>query len=271
VPFQHLLLTRFNLRRTGPPPGEEWLRHRLELFRRYTVASVVTQSSPAFRWLVLVDHESPTWLLDELAGLLGDDRYETVPLDAIGGLPPIAAEHVGAGTTHLITSRLDNDDAIARDFVASVQAAFAGQDFEFVNFTNGLQLAAGRLLLTQQRVSPFVSLIERVEDGALPRTVHLCRHSEVGAHGPVLELSTHPMWLQVLHDRNLSNHPQGLPVRPSDVLGGIGIERPACLDERSVLPAQARYLTGLAARIARHPRTARRVLDLERAYRLRGA
>jgi len=72
--FEHFLLTRFNVRpdAVSPPPTEEWLRHRLELFRRYALPSVAKQTVNPHQWLVLCDGGSPDWLRRELCGQLPD-------------------------------------------------------------------------------------------------------------------------------------------------------------------------------------------------------
>src|SRR5208282_1904259 len=55
--FSHVLLTRFNVRLSSPetPPSDDWIAHRLDLFQRYCVPSVASQTVQDFRWIVLID------------------------------------------------------------------------------------------------------------------------------------------------------------------------------------------------------------------------
>lgn len=66
--LDHLIITRFNLRirEYGPAVDDDGLRHRLGLFRSFTLTSVRAQTSRSFRWFVLCDEDSPPWLLSEL-------------------------------------------------------------------------------------------------------------------------------------------------------------------------------------------------------------
>ena len=69
--------------------------------------------------------------------------------------------NAGAQGSILITSRLDNDDAIARDFVEMVQNCFTKQEVEFINFTYGAQYSDGRMFARLDPSNAFISLIER--------------------------------------------------------------------------------------------------------------
>jgi hypothetical protein len=269
--FLHLILTRFNLPMIEADLDEGWLRYRLDLFRRFTLPSVETQTATSFRWLVLVDPASPPWLLDELASSLDDERYEVVPMTRLGEVGPLALRQIDAhadpGTTHLLTTRLDNDDALAVDFVAAIQRGFSEQSFEFLNFPSGAQLANGRVRLVPHRANPFITLVERLVPGAVPRGAYLCSHMEIAAHGPVRQLRTHPMWLQVIHDRNLDTRAGGFRVLPADVLGRFDISHPAVAEERHYRAGQVRDACDLALRIVRRPWTARRAVELASAIR----
>lgn len=76
-------------------------------------------------------------------------------------------EDLHRGTTHpapphLITTRIDGDDAMAVDFMAAAQAQFAGQERLFVNFPRGIQIdRSGAVHSSRILSSPFLSLIER--------------------------------------------------------------------------------------------------------------
>ena len=64
----------------------------------------------------------------------------------------------------LITTRIDSDDAMAVDFMATVQAQFARQERLFVSITRGVQIdRSGAVYLSDQLSNPFLSLIERRE------------------------------------------------------------------------------------------------------------
>ena len=118
----------------------------------------------------------------------------------------------------VITTRLDNDDAVSCGFIADVRRRFARQQFAFVNPTYGFELSNGRLYWRADPANPFVSLIERCGT-ARPETVLMCAHERVGQAGPVEQMRDRPEWLQLVHGQNIANKRRGIRV-PLASLGG---------------------------------------------------
>jgi hypothetical protein len=161
---------------------------------------------------VLVDAETPA---DIRVRIDGYERMTPVwidgPLDD-SGIQQIVANTLDDGATHLITTRLDNDDAVASDFVEQTQRAFTGQDREYLNFPIGYQWRDGRLYHTIQRSNPFVSYVERLPaDGTrLPTTVYSGGHDLLRRSAGVRQLWRPQIWSQVLHGSNVLNDLQGI-------------------------------------------------------------
>lgn len=63
--MQHFILTRFNLNLWHKDKNDneinrnEWLAYRLNLFETYCLPSVVAQTEQNFKWIILVDKETP--------------------------------------------------------------------------------------------------------------------------------------------------------------------------------------------------------------------
>lgn len=221
APFDHLVLTRFSAvpAEGAPPAHPDWLRYRLAFFYDTAYPSMRSQRAPTpFRWLVLFDDRCPQ-----------DFRAEVEDL-AAGVFTPIwtrqtfhrrvFAPYVRriAERPYLITTRLDSDDAVARDFIAAVQRRFAPRDLLFVSFTRGLQIdRSGAVYRRDQLSGSFLSLVERRVGGRDPMTVYASRHERAASLGPVLEVQADPMWIQVLHGANLANVVAGPRVRPGVV------------------------------------------------------
>ncbi|MBE3071069.1 MAG: Coenzyme F420 hydrogenase/dehydrogenase, beta subunit C-terminal domain, partial [Planctomycetes bacterium] len=114
---------------------------------------------------------------------------------------------------YVITSRLDNDDALHRDYMGLVRREIPRRHRAMLGFPNGLCLDGGRLLARHYPLNPFPSMIERPGGPGLHRglmTVWSGDHDRV----PLLasefrQAATGPMWLQVVHERNLLNRPRG--------------------------------------------------------------
>jgi hypothetical protein len=221
--FQHVILTRFNVKiEQAAPPGDDWLDHRLSLFERFCLPSVKAQTCGNFVWVIFCDPDIPQAFLERIRSY---SRWETLrPIFFRNvfeqGMARAAVTGLARGHSHLITTRLDNDDAICRTFVESVQRNFHSQEFEFLNFTNGYIWNEGRVLSGSHASNAFISLVERTADYS---TVYCGNHMELDRVGPVVQIATPAAWLQVVHGRNLSNQVWGAPETRIDLYQTFGI------------------------------------------------
>ncbi len=217
----HILMTRFNVRLglEAPSPDDAWLRHRLDLFTRYTFQSVRAQVCPPDCWLVFCG-PSPEWLRQELCQLKNAlPVMELVFVDGLFG-PDVASgaaiQYMPAGAEFLITTRIDNDDSIATDYLKAIRDNAANRSSVFLNFTRGVQIANRRLYYRSDPSNAFISLIESV-NGSI-KTVFVDQHQLLCRYGPIVQIHTHPMWLQVIHDNNLANRARGIRADPGRIL-----------------------------------------------------
>lgn len=247
VPIDLLLLTRFNVKRRGRTAGDPWLRERVRLFTRVCLPSVAGQSVPPTGWLVFFDSGSPHWLR-EVAHELGEGTF--VPVWLPGEVPmSVYAEHVRRHSSGpwVATTRLDNDDALARDFVARTRAALR-PTAEFLNFASGLQVTAeGAVHRLRDPSNAFLTRTERRDEAT---TVYAVRHPRAGEVAPVRQLEGPPMWIQHIHGDNLVNAVHGIRVSPT-VLERFDVR----IEARPIGPAAL-----IAARVTDLARVARRVV-----------
>ncbi len=222
----HVLLTRFNLPSLGVEQviraREGWLRQRVELFDRYCLPSVVAQQGERPRWLVYLDPESPQWLVDRMlahqaAGVLVPVLRESVPRDAlVADLRTVVPDPGSA----LVTTNLDNDDGLAPDFSVRVRAVGGKHPRCAIYLSHGLIATEDSLYLRTDRDNAFCSVRETWDE---PVTAWSSYHNELGRHMPVVRLGGDPGWLQVVHDRNVSNRVRGRLVRPGRYPGFVGL------------------------------------------------
>ena len=272
--FDHVLLTRFSavLARGAEPAGEEWLRYRLGFFYDATYPSVSSQSVAGFTWLVLFDDRC------------SDEFREDIESIAEGVFTPVWSHEVFRRDTFaepaaavgdapfLITTRIDSDDAMAVDFMATVQAQFARQDRLFVSITRGVQIdRSGAVYLSDQLSNPFLSLIERRVPGRLPETVYVAKHARARAHGPIREVRAPVMWAQVVHDLNLSNIVNGPRMDPRVVADRFRFDLgyDADISGRDLLAGRVRQAGRLAKLWASHPGELTKAVEAW-TWRLRG-
>lgn len=208
----HFVLTRFNVRSFyhKAEPTDAWLRERLQLFEMYCIPCFRNQTEPRFTWLVFLDSLSPLWLRQEI-DKLSQGVFRPVYVEGAFS-QEFLSRTIGqlSATPYVITTRVDNDDAVSNDFIETIQRCFREQDKTFVNLVNGAQYAQRKLYIRPYTMNPFSSLIERTADRR-PATVFVEHHYRIDAYAPVLNVRTaHPMWLQVIHGGNVLNEVVGL-------------------------------------------------------------
>lgn len=244
-----VLLTKYNaaIPGLGARPGLDagWLERRLGLFDTWTLPSVRLQTRRPDAWLVFVDAETDPGHLRRLRDRL-DGLGEVVPVE--GALTdPRIGELVGARVApgrRLLTARLDNDDAIAVDYLARVEAAAAGWR-GFVNAPRGYRIRGERVVRSREPAGPFLAFAETVATGR-PATVFQVPHSFAARRAPVRQLPGGPAWVQVVHGGNLANAFAGWPARGAEMIEatGLGFLRGRKLDGRFGARAAAAAVAG---------------------------
>ena len=251
--FDHFLLTRFNTR-LGERATDEWLRHRIGYFESLCRHSIINQTNKNFRWLIYFDAERDEWFqgeVDRLSAEVVEPRWVD------GARTPekaAAAVQERATAPWVSTTRVDTDDALARDFVEAVQAQFGHEDHQFINFQAGLQLSDnGELYHRSDPSGPFISLIERKTEKPI-NGVYMGRHDQIGEYGPIRQVVTHPMWLQMVHGLNIGNALRGIRASPEIFDDHFNVElKPAKITKLRLRAGQFRSIIQLTAHVLRKP------------------
>lgn len=224
--FQHFVLTCFNVDFGGQlgKPNKSWLNHRFELFDNFCYPSVRGQSNQNFKWFVLFDINTPNVFKEKIKKCYKCENIIPIYIrpckkhsdtDKIMQ-SEIIPQYLTDEIEYLITTRVDNDDAICKDYIDMIQKRFNKQKFQFLNFTNGYiwNYKTNEIYLDQQPSNPFISLIEMVGE---IKTVWSGSHPDLYKVGPIMEIETKPSWLQVSHRRS-SNRPRGILQPPQTIL-----------------------------------------------------
>jgi len=215
--LDHIVLTRFNLPSAGVESvvraRDGWLRDRTSLFERYCAPSVAAQSVQRFTWVVYFDPQSPPWLKQWIE-VTSPGLYHPIFRAEVSRSEILAdATLAGARTSDtLLTTNLDNDDAIGRDFVARLQAASTDHRRAAIYLTKGLIRSPHGLFQHTDRHNAFCSVREDWDDAV---TCWSDWHNRLRLSMPAVELDGEPAWLQVVHGANVSNRVRGRRVSPS--------------------------------------------------------
>ena len=217
--FEHFLITRFNLRNPRwtssrsqhPALSEAWLRDRFNLFEQYCLPSVAAQTEPGFTWLVYFDTQTPEQWRPRIEAYRGDcPQFQAVFVDGMAAfLADVQARIGAAASPYLISSRLDNDDCISNDFIASVQTQFVATDFLALDFIDGYMLEIApvrRLGRTVNAYNPFVSLIERNHE---PLGIWHKDHAQWKREPRLRRIRDQRIWLTIIHRENKTNEFRG--------------------------------------------------------------
>lgn len=217
--IDHVILTRFNLPSTGRESliraQDGWLRNRVSLFERYCLPSVLRQDTDAFKWIIYFDPESPKWLTDWVQSLEESANFVPIFRESVSHADLLVDLHAvtgGQGQT-LITTNLDNDDAVATDFVSRIQAAVQGRARQAIYLANGLVLKEPNLYVHRDQDNAFCSV---AESWNAPLTAWTDWHNRLHLHMQVNVVEGPPSWLQVIHGTNVSNRVHGRLTRPRD-------------------------------------------------------
>lgn len=241
--LEHFVLTNFNVRRNdarrdaddrpvdrdgAPLRTRKWLEQRFALFEHFCLPSLVGQTCQDFTWLVGFDAVgTPS---DYLLRLREHEAvFENLRLIAEStSFRQAIADSVDTRGARLLTTRLDSDDALHRDALGVLRRHAMGEEREFLNLPLGYCYSHpdGRIRLLRHESNHFLSLAESF-DGVPPRTAVCVTHNDAAAAAPLRQIGDRPSWLQVVHERNMSNTFEGQPCAPPDLKAEFNVDAPA--------------------------------------------
>jgi hypothetical protein len=251
VVFFHALLTQFNLRNFPQTSIEgiehwlEWTRSRILLFRKYCLPSVLNQTNRNFKWIIYFDRATPS----EFSTLINELKsYDFIEVCFCDGMDDFFIDYfeqvkqrIPKNCQWVMTTRLDNDDMLHKDAIASIQNLFEARNNYMISLSSGYVLDVNKSVLAHYfyPMSPFISLIESVASN--PTGIFFKPHSK----WPSLRLYVfkefyftffkpsarmarfvfkRPLWIQIFHGQNVSNSfYRGVPVLYSGTLSDFGL------------------------------------------------
>ena len=215
--FKHYLITRFNLRATHwdvTKNNEQlltdvWMDSRMWLFENFCFSSVKAQTNQNFEWLLYFDSNTKEIYKKRILELVANQpNFKVFFVEAMPAFYPALLDYIKndtEGKPHIITSRIDNDDSIHKDFINEVQKHFNQQEYRAIDFINGysLQIEPNYILGNKEQLfNPFISLIEKNES---PKTAFHQDHRLWKRDKKVTQISGKRLWLSIIHQRNKVN------------------------------------------------------------------
>lgn len=239
TPFVHVLQTRFNMatpKEAGFRNQPGWLQGRFDLFEAWCLPSVAAQTVAAgrdFVWIIYFDKDTPAPFRDRIEAL-----REQVPflpfytgLFAASGWPQSLRRTLGDLPGFVLSSRLDNDDALAFDYMertasAARQALVQGPRPDGtaiartgIVITNGFIRSDRGAYALAHPVNAFTSWLERSDSDEALKTALGIDHMAAADEGPLVQVPGPGGWLQIVHGGNVSNKVRGRRVAPEALAG----------------------------------------------------
>ena len=227
--YRHFIITRFNLKFPGnvwekdrlgnSVLTDEWLASRVDLFMKYCLPSVQKQSNRNFQWLIyfntgtkeaVLQHFRDLELKNTNLRILLADGYD----DFMKRYCSDVLSYCDDSTEYIITTRLDNDDIVHRDFTARIQEVFSGQDFMAVNFVKILMLDPenkDKIFIDYSFSNHFISVIEKVVSYKISGC-YSRGDKDWNRNNQISHIIDKPYCIEIISERNLGNCFRGFPV-----------------------------------------------------------
>jgi len=215
--MKHFLITRFNipyqdfsLDKAGAQTlGEDWLTHRFSLFEKICLPSVRNQSNQDFVWMIYFGNQTSTSFRDRIAEL--SKEYQNINPFYVKDMDEFYSSLVGdiskfldESDAELITSRMDNDDLIHRDFMKTIRSLAGSEEKHLIDLTRGYQMNMdGKVDIVSKQYNPFISLKEST---ASFETVMAQFHGRWRGLVNRTKYKKDKLWVQIIHDKNVHNH-----------------------------------------------------------------
>lgn len=175
--LDYFILSRFNLwlwnkdKRGNKVRSTQWLEHRFLLFEQYCLQSIINQTCKEFDWIVLFDSKTPEIFKEKIRELQTKcPQLKPVFVEPEKGryFAEIFRKEVSIrltkGAGRLLTTYLDNDDALDIHFVEDIQRrALDLPSGTFIYYTDGYQYFTDYKYLMRIHYprNHFVSVVEK--------------------------------------------------------------------------------------------------------------
>ncbi len=219
--FDHFLITRFNLRNpewdvtknNESLLTDDWMEDRMKLFENFCLPSIQNQTNLNFTWLLYLDITTKDFFKNRIAELIkGRSNIQVFYIDGMPLFYKSIQNYISANSNSkpfLITSRIDNDDCVRKDFINEIQKKFNSQNYQAIDIIKGysLQIEPTYMLGKKEHLyNPFISLIEK---NINPKTVWLNNHTQWKKEKNITQIKDKRLWMSIIHEKNKVNEFDG--------------------------------------------------------------
>ncbi len=211
--FQHIIISRFNLGLFGShtkQDAENWMDYRLKIFDKYCYPSVASQTNQNFKWLILFDPDTPEkykQIISKYEKVI-PIYYKRTPCSLQILVMETIKQSINPDAEFIITTRIDVDDMISKDFVERTQIEMPMKHNTQLVFSLGYILRMHDNILMERKYvyNQFPSYIEKNTKDI--KTVWFTSHGNIhkAEDTETKIITTGRMWCWFLHDKNMSKY-----------------------------------------------------------------
>lgn len=227
--YKHYIITRFNLPNKWVKDkndknilNEEWLQNRYKLFEDYCLPSLINQVNKEFEWYVYFDINTPEEFIKKNEKI--SKEFINFKPKYIGSYQEFESDYIYQinkaikknKLDFVLTTRLDNDDALNMYFVDELQKA-KFNNTKLLEFPVGLTLSINKNVELREyssRLNPFLTLLEKIDNDRDALGVYNKEHGDWKDFETEI-VSMKPFWIQIIHEKNIYNKLKGKLVLPN--------------------------------------------------------
>lgn len=211
------------------------LDQRFAFFEAITLPSILAQTDKNFAFIILVGKDLPAPYLARLLDLCDPHHNIQVTAREAGPHRPVMQEVINSVRLDMskpcIQFRLDDDDAVAVDFIATLRADAAQPALDArhyaIDYNRGLAVTNTPDGLAAARVKKpvWTPALAMIVGGGVPLTIMNFAHNRLRKFMPVIEPSNRLMFVRSFHTQNDPTQDEGLPdfdyTMPQDELAKV--------------------------------------------------
>lgn len=217
--YKHFVITRFNIRANygcklrNPDNNpmnrildEDYLNERFDIFEKYTLQSIKRQTNQNFEWIILFHQDTPNIFKKKIQKLKNEFKFIDLYYSdnqSFNFLEYCNSKNESAN--YFITTRIDNDDMFADDYIDKIQD-YADNNFHecILSFEKGMKfdLLSQKKYEFERKDNHFLSMIGTKEECILQYN-----HAKIFDSGKEVVMldSFKPMWIEIVHESNVIN------------------------------------------------------------------
>lgn len=217
--YKHFVITRFNIKANygcklkNPDNNpmnrildEDYLEERFNIFEKYTLQSMKSQTNQKFTWLILFHKNMPNKFKQRIQQLKSEFNFIDLYFNDEEKFSfSDYCNKQGEDKKWFITTRIDNDDMFAEDYIEQIQE-YADNNLHtaVLSFERGqkFDLNSKKYYDYERKDNHFLSMIGSKEECILQ--YNHAKIFDVGKEVVMLN-SNKPMWIEIVHDSNVIN------------------------------------------------------------------